>query len=100
MIRRISSVSEAIVSNVLKHSGGLADADVFLRWADIVGQDVAAMATPIKIRVDPIGARSLYLSVAAHDTITITYNRPIILEKLNTFFGKGSFSSIKIIGKI
>ena len=69
---------------------GFSNRDVIRRWADIVGEGLARVCTPIKMNF-PTGTQAngqLYLKVAngAH-ALEVQFQEPVILERLATFYG-------------
>lgn len=72
---------------------GFASADLVTRWAEIVGTDIAAHAEPQKIqwpRVpegEPPQPGTLVLRVEGPAAIEIQHLAPVILERVNRFFG-------------
>ncbi len=67
---------------------------VFGRWAGVVGEDIAAHATPVTLK-DGV------LSIAAESTAWATQLRMLqgqILAKINAAVGQGVVTSLKISG--
>ncbi|MEU1995244.1 DUF721 family protein [Nocardia gamkensis] len=72
----------------------VAEGMVFGRWAGVVGEDIAAHATPITLK-DGV------LSIAAESTAWATQLRMLqgqILAKINAAVGQGVVTSLKISG--
>ncbi|WP_225725707.1 MULTISPECIES: DUF721 family protein [unclassified Nocardia] len=75
-------------------SGKVAEGTVFGRWAGVVGEDIAAHATPISLK-DGV------LSIAAESTAWATQLRMLqsqILAKIAAAVGNGVVTSVKISG--
>jgi hypothetical protein len=68
---------------------GFGEAQVILEWPAVVGQDLARDTLPVKLsfgrgeRVDG----TLHLRVAAGAALAIQHLEPLIIERINTFFG-------------
>lgn len=72
----------------------VAEGMVFGRWAGVVGEDIAAHATPVKLE-DGV------LSIAAESTAWATQLRMLqkqILAKINAAVGNGMVTSLRISG--
>ena len=68
---------------------GLGDAQLIQNWAAIVGERLARSTCPEKISY-AYGERrdgTLRLSVATGIALEIQHNEPVILERINAFFG-------------
>ncbi|WP_228832910.1 DUF721 family protein [Nocardia brasiliensis] len=75
-------------------SAKVAEGMVFGRWAGVVGEDIAAHATPITLKDN-------VLSIAAESTAWATQLRMLqsqILAKINAAVGPGVVTSLKITG--
>ncbi|WP_454194372.1 DUF721 family protein [Nocardia sp. Marseille-Q1738] len=75
-------------------SSKVAEGMVFGRWASVVGEDIAAHATPVALK-DGV------LSIAAESTAWATQLRMLqsqILAKINAAVGHGVVTSVKISG--
>ncbi|PFX01896.1 hypothetical protein CJ469_03211 [Nocardia farcinica] len=74
--------------------GKVAEGTVFGRWAGVVGEDIAAHATPVTLK-DGV------LSIVAESTAWATQLRllqPQILAKINAAVGQGVVRQLKITG--
>ena len=68
---------------------GFGEAQVILEWPAVVGQDLARDSLPVKLsfsRGDRLDG-TLHLRVAAGAALTIQHLEPLILERINGFFG-------------
>ncbi|WP_085998309.1 DUF721 family protein [Nocardia tenerifensis] len=75
-------------------SAKVAEGMVFGRWAGVVGEDIAAHATPLTLKDN-------VLSIAAESTAWATQLRMLqsqILAKINAAVGPGIVTSLKITG--
>lgn len=78
---------------------GLASADLAMKWREIIGPMLAEVTLPIRISY-PRRQRdqgTLYIRCAGGGYVTqIQHLTPLILEKINSFFGYAAVSSVKI----
>lgn len=65
------------------------EADVMLRWLDIVGEEIASFCNPIKTRFNPKeNIRTLYVEVPVGGfALELRHKENYILEKINAYFG-------------
>jgi hypothetical protein len=72
---------------------GFASADIVVRWADIAGEEIAALSEPIAIewpkRPDDAAREpgTLVLRVPGHWVLEVQMAGPVILERVNRYFG-------------
>lgn len=92
-MQRISFVSQKIVTKTLENYD-LSDAEIFFKWNDIVGSQFSEYIFPKKIS-NVRDKKILYVNVIRYKILEAQYSKNIILEKINTFFGKNIFSEIK-----
>ncbi|MEO0501356.1 MAG: DciA family protein [Pseudomonadota bacterium] len=93
------------VAELLPHVGrkafrkfGFVESNVVARWPEIVGTDIARRSTPDSIRF-PQGKRSggtLNLSVHGAHALAIQHEEPVILERVNRYFGYGAVARLAI----
>lgn len=79
---------------------GLVEMKILTSWKNIVGQELAQYSLPEKIsfKKDSRDDGVLHLIVSnGAFAVEIGHKTPIILEKINTFFGYNAVSKIKII---
>lgn len=93
-MKHIASISNDIISDVVSRSS-IIDVDVFLRWHDIIGQELSEITYPDSITENNEGEKVIVLKVSRYNLLEVKYKADLILQKLNSFFGKGSFSRIK-----
>ena len=81
---------------------GFASGDIVTHWADIAGEEIARLAEPLKLqwpRVAP-GQQSepatLILRVEGPAAIEVQHLAPVILERVNRYFGWRAVSRIGI----
>jgi hypothetical protein len=78
---------------------GFAAAQLVTRWADIVGADWAAKVAPEKLSF-PQGERrdgTLRLRVASGCAPEVQHRAPLLLERINGFFGYGAVARIALV---
>ncbi len=74
---------------------GFAEAEVILQWAAVVGEELARLSVPVKLSFGtPAGKEgggrvngTLQLRVAPGAAIEFQHLEPVIVERINTFFG-------------
>jgi hypothetical protein len=92
--RPLSDFSNASLSAALKRQG-FASTEILVRWAEIVGPEIAAHSEPAKINWpralggDEASAEpaTLMLRVEGPAAIEIQHLSAVILERVNRFFG-------------
>jgi len=74
--------------------------EIVTNWQEIVGQKLSGFATPLKLTF-PKGKENsglLHISVAGGVFATeMIHQKPLLLEKINTYFGYAAVGDIKII---
>lgn len=79
---------------------GFASADVITQWPRIVGETIAGASIPEKVQF-PRAKRTggtLYLRVRPGGAATeIQHASPLLIERVNTYFGFGAIKALKII---
>jgi len=72
-------------------------------WPSIVGADMAKKTTPIEIKYDKNSKMKnqaiLHIAANSADSLEISYQKDILKERLNMFFGYLAIKDIKIIHK-
>lgn len=94
-----SNSIENMVKNLLGQNSFISY-DILKNWADIVGQDLSAHCLPQKIdfKKDSRDNGTLLLLVESGAfALEIGHQTPIILEKINTYFGYRAVDKIKMI---
>jgi hypothetical protein len=73
---------------------GFTEAEMVLQWASVVGEELARLSAPVKLSfgtgVQESGPRvngTLQLRVAPGTAVEFQHLEPVILERINTFFG-------------
>lgn len=81
---------------------GFASADIVARWPEIVGVEIAAHAEPLKIQwprsadPNPQEPGTLVLRVEGPAAIEIQHLAPVILERVNRFFGWQAVADLRL----
>ncbi|MDR1008767.1 MAG: DUF721 domain-containing protein [Rickettsiales bacterium] len=89
-------IGNALADTVKKFApkNGFVGADILLRWNEICGPEIAAMASPVKLSR---AAHTLYIRLAtAAFASVIEYRFPAIIDRINAFFGYKAVERIKI----
>lgn len=74
--------------------------DLLKNWKNIIGEDLAAYTLPERIDFpkDKKNDGTLVLNVSSGAfALEISHKSPIIIEKINTYFGYGAVSRLKIV---
>ena len=74
---------------------GFAEAEMVLQWAAVVGEDLARLSAPVKLSFGAAGTAeasqrrngTLQLRVAPGTAVEFQHLEPVIVERINTFFG-------------
>ncbi len=83
---------------------GFAQAEIITNWGDIVGQDLAQVSAPERIRW-PRGAGedaqksggTLVIRAAPGRALELQYEASRIIGRVNSFFGYGAIGQIKVM---
>lgn len=83
---------------------GFAQADVVTNWNEIVGEDLAAISAPERIRW-PKGAGeeaqksggTLVIRATPGRALDIQYEASRIIGRINSFFGYGAVAALKVV---
>ena len=97
-----NALSNSLMNVIKKFSKkyGFVNSDVIHYWVDIAGEDLSRKISPVKI-VFPFGQRqggTLHVKIKnASFSSVIQYQFPVIIERVNTYFGYNAISKIKIV---
>ena len=87
-------------TNAALARAGFTDATLVLRWAEIVGHDVARVAVPLKLSQGPNGA-TLTLKCESSAAVFLQHQTRQIAERLNAYLGGGAIARIALVpGKL
>ncbi len=99
--RPLADVAQRLLAGSFARQG-FASAELVTRWAEIVGAEIAAHAEPLKIqwpRSPEPGARepgTLVLRVEGPAALETQHMAPVILERVNRYFGWQAVARIAI----
>ena len=70
-------------------------------WPHIAGAEMAAKATPLDLKyarkIDQKSQATLHLAVQSAFALEVSYQKSLLIERLNMFFGYPAIKDIKII---
>ncbi len=98
----LEALSAGMASFVKKLLGnkGLAEIDLIANWKNIAGETLAQYSLPQKIEfkrgTENNGTLCLLVADGAY-ALEIQHKTPLLLEKINTFFGYQAIAKIKIV---
>ena len=74
------------------------EADIMLKWSDIVGKDIASFSTPIKVKFNPkTDERTIYMEVPVGGfALELQHREVYLLEKINSYFGYKAIHKLSI----
>ena len=87
-----------VISPALRRRG-FAETEVVLRWPEIVGAELARVASPEKLsfRRGRSADGTLHLKVAGPAALTIQHQTPMIIERINTFYGFRAVARLNLV---
>lgn len=91
-----------VIAQVVKpvmRKRGFYDVDIISDWENIVGPEWAKQTSPHKLNFNAHTRRSgtLYILVAPGASVLIQHIEPMIIDRVNTYFGFDAVSRLKII---
>ena len=75
---------------------GFPDPTLVLRWAEIVGPDVARLARPIRLSAGPDGG-TLTLKAEPGASVFLQHETPALCERINAYLGQAAVSRLRFI---
>lgn len=78
---------------------GFAQSEVLMRWSEIVGSDLARLATPVKLafrRGSPAGG-TLHVRAAGPAALELQHLAPTVVERVNTYYGYRAVERLHIV---
>jgi len=95
--RPLSQTVRKVAAPLLRRHG-FAEADIVLRWAEIVGERLAQRSAPERLE-KPRGAEAatLHVRVAPGAGPELQHLTPIVLERISTFFGWRAVDRLRLI---
>ncbi len=96
-LESIGSVFVPLIKDVMS-AEDFVEVDIMLNWPDIVGQELASFAYPIKVKYDyKENIRTLYMEVPAGGfALEMQHRENYLLEKINAYFGYKAIHKINI----
>lgn len=102
--RRIASHGFKQASALLKRSvqdvssrRGFAQSRILTHWEDIVGQDIARIATPVKVSYTKGGlGATIVLLCSGVNAPLLEMQKPVIHERVNAVYGYNAISRVRI----
>ena len=94
--------AQAAGEGLLSHASGafaragFTDASLVLRWSEIVGQQIAQVARPVKWQDGPEGA-VLTLRCEAGATVLLQHETRALIGRLNAYLGAGRIARLKLV---
>lgn len=91
-------IVKRVISPALRRRG-FAESEVVLRWPEIVGPELARVATPEKLsfRRGRSADGTLHLKVAGPSALAIQHQAPMIMERVNTFYGFRAVARLNLV---
>ena len=93
----------ANLGNIVKKIGGkygFSEVDLIQNWGSIVGESFADIALPMKLtfpRKERVGGTLFIRLVSGAAATLLSHQTPLMIEKINTFFGYKAVSKIQFI---
>ncbi len=95
--QRASDATRGTVKNVAGERG-IAEADILMRWAEIVGADLCNRCTPVKVSYPAkrsFGA-SLIVQTDSGRAPEIEHLGPVIVDRVNRYYGYRAIGRLKV----
>jgi hypothetical protein len=94
----------AVVGKIITplcHKQGLITADLVLEWPQIVGPELAKVCQVMKISFPGSSRQQGCLHLQTHSAMAmaLTYSQPLIIERVNQYYGYQAVSHIRIFHK-
>ena len=96
-LESLGSIFVPLVKDIMS-AEDFVEADILLNWRDIVGQEIASFAYPIKVKYNhKENIRTLYMEVPVGGfALEVQHKEDYLLEKLNAYFGYKAVHKINI----
>jgi hypothetical protein len=91
-VRKLAELTSEFMADAFRKQG-FAASELVTRWKDIVGDEIAKHAEPVKLQWprevngEPAEPATLVLRVEGPVSIEIQHQSAVILERINRFFG-------------
>lgn len=76
---------------------GFAEYRIITHWAEIVGAALANTSVPLKITRGRREGRTLLIRASSAAALEIQHQIPVILDRINTFFGFTAITDLKLL---
>ncbi len=70
--------------------------DIFLKWEEIVGYDIAEISEPVKV-INMINGNVLLIKVKGTCAVETQHNSLKIIKAINDYLGNKTFVAIRVI---
>lgn len=101
--RTLSDLLPGLTKGILGRKGMLFG-KLIMDWPHIAGPEIAARTTPVDLKfakkTDQKSQAVLHLAVAPAFALEVSYQKSLLIERLNMFFGYPAIKDIKIIQQI
>ncbi len=98
--RPIANLIPALTKDILGRKG-LLFGKMLSAWRDIAGEDIAANTVPLELKyakkLDKKSQAVLHLAVRSAFALELSYQKSLLIERLNVFFGYPAIKDIKIV---
>lgn len=101
-MRSLSTIMPALTKDILGKRGILFGKMV-VEWSNIMGDDLSRKAVPVNLKFSAKTAKGgksqavLHLAASSAASLELTYQKPLMIERLNAFFGYNAIKDIKFI---
>lgn len=97
--RTLSTLVPALVKESMGKKG-LLFGKMLAEWSHIAGDDIAACAVPLELKFaktpDKKNQAVLHMAVESARALEVSYQKALLIERLNMFFGYNAIKDIKI----
>jgi hypothetical protein len=95
--RPLAQTVRKVAAPLLRRQG-FAEADIVLRWTEIVGERLAARSSPERMETPRGGASAvLHVRVAPGAGPELQHLAPLVLERINAFFGWRAVERLRLV---
>jgi hypothetical protein len=98
--RTLSDLVPGLTKDILGKKGALFG-KLLAEWRQIAGEDVASKTTPLELKfakkTDQKSQAVLHLAVQSAYALEMSYQKSLIIERLNMFFGYPAIKDIKMV---
>jgi len=98
--RSLSDLLPGLTKDILGKQGQLFG-KMLAEWTHIAGADIAAKTTPLDLKyakkLDKKSQATLHLAVQSAYALELSYQKSLLIERLNMFFGYPAIKDIKMV---